>query len=280
VTQVWAPDPAEGYPDPARPGMMGWLRLVLRVIPLVILNFGGLIVLFLLRLVERPVYGVHRPLTSRLVQGVCILSLHLVGLRLRVHGRPMREGGAVVANHSSWLDIFVLNAAKRIYFVSKDEVAGWPGIGWLARATGTVFIRRDRREAKAQTAVFRERMGAGHKLLFFPEGTSTDGMRVLRFKSTLFDAFFAEDLKAHLHVQPVSVIYHAPPGAEPRFYGWFGGMGFGEHVIRVLSHGRRGQVEVHWHPPIAAAELANRKAMAAAAEAAVRGGMPAARRIT
>lgn len=280
MTQVWAPDPAEGYPDPARPGMMGWLRLVLRVIPLVILNFGGLIVLFLLRLVERPVYGVHRPLTSRLVQGVCILSLHLVGLRLRVHGRPMREGGAVVANHSSWLDIFVLNAAKRIYFVSKDEVAGWPGIGWLARATGTVFIRRDRREAKAQTAVFRERMGAGHKLLFFPEGTSTDGMRVLRFKSTLFDAFFAEDLKAHLHVQPVSVIYHAPPGAEPRFYGWFGGMGFGEHVIRVLSHGRRGQVEVHWHPPIAAAELANRKAMAAAAEAAVRGGMPAARRIT
>ncbi|MGR3453018.1 lysophospholipid acyltransferase family protein [Pseudooceanicola sp.] len=280
MTQVWAPDPAEGYPDPARPGIMGWLRLVLRVIPLVILNFGGLIVLFLLRLVERPVYGVHRPLTSRLVQGVCILSLHLVGLRLRVHGRPMREGGAVVANHSSWLDIFVLNAAKRIYFVSKDEVAGWPGIGWLARATGTVFIRRDRREAKAQTAVFRERMGAGHKLLFFPEGTSTDGMRVLRFKSTLFDAFFAEDLKAHLHVQPVSVIYHAPPGAEPRFYGWFGGMGFGEHVIRVLSHGRRGQVEVHWHPPIAAAELANRKAMAAAAEAAVRGGMPAARRIT
>jgi len=280
VTQVWAPDPADGYPDPHRPGAAGWLRLILRAVPLVILNFGGLIVLFLLRLIERPLYGVHRPLTSRLVQAVCILSLRLVGLRLRVHGRPMREGGAVVANHSSWLDIFVLNAAKRIYFVSKDEVAGWPGIGWLARATGTVFIRRDRREAKAQTTVFRERMGAGHKLLFFPEGTSTDGMRVLRFKSTLFDAFFAEDLREHLHVQPVSVIYHAPPGAEPRFYGWFGGMGFGEHVIRVLSHGRRGRVEVHWHPPLAAAELADRKAMAAAAEAAVRGGMPEARRIT
>ncbi|WP_367998774.1 lysophospholipid acyltransferase family protein, partial [Photobacterium sanguinicancri] len=54
----------------------------------------------------------------------------------------MKQHGAVVANHSSWLDIFALNARKRIYFVSKAEVAKWPGIGWLARATGTVFINR------------------------------------------------------------------------------------------------------------------------------------------
>ena len=280
MTRVWAPDPADGYPEPARPGVLGWVRLVLRAVPLVILNFGGLVVLYLIRLVERRIHGVHRPVTSRLVQGVCILSLKLVGLQLSVQGSPMREGGAVVANHSSWLDIFVLNATNRIYFVSKDEVAGWVGIGWLARATGTVFIKRDRREAKAQTQVFRERLGAGHKLLFFPEGTSTDGMRILPFKSTLFDAFFAEDLKAHLHVQPVSVIYHAPPGAEPRFYGWFGGMGFAEHIVQVLTHGRRGRVEVIWHPPIAAAEVADRKAMAAAAERAVRGGMPEERRIS
>lgn len=280
MSQVWAPDPEAGYPAPFRPGPLAWVRLVLRAVPLVLLNFGGLIVLLLLRAIERPFFGLQRPMSSRLVQAVCFLSLKVIGLRLIVRGRPMREGGAVVANHSSWLDIFVLNAAERIFFVSKHEVAAWPGIGWLARGAGTVFIRRDRREARVQTQVFRDRLGVGHKLLFFPEGTSTDGIRVLPFKSTLFDAFFAEDLKAHLHVQPVTVVYHAPPGAEARFYGWFGGMGFGPHIVRVLAHGRRGRVEVIWHPPIAAAEVANRKAMAAAAEAAVRGGMPEARRIS
>ncbi|OWU84953.1 acyl-phosphate glycerol 3-phosphate acyltransferase [Oceanicola sp. 22II-s10i] len=263
-----------------RPTAAGWLRLVLRGVPMVILNFGGLILLLLIRLVERPVYGMHRPVTGRLVQGVCILCLKILGLRLEVSGRPMKEGGAVVANHSSWLDIFVLNAAKRIYFVSKAEVAGWAGIGWLARATGTVFIRRDRREAQAQTEVFRERMGGGHKLLFFPEGTSTDNMRVLPFKTTLFASFFDPALRPHLHVQPVTVIYHAPYGEDRRFYGWFGEMGFGVHAIQMLSAARGGRVQVIWHTPLAAAEAKDRKALAAAAEAAVRGAMPPERQIT
>ena len=95
----------------------------------------------------------------------------------------------VVANHASWLDIFALNAPQRIYFVSKDEVRDWPGIGWLARATGTVFIARKSREAGVQARLFETRMAAGHRLLFFPEGTSTDGRRVLPFKTTLFAAF-------------------------------------------------------------------------------------------
>ncbi|MGR3322003.1 MAG: lysophospholipid acyltransferase family protein [Pseudooceanicola sp.] len=278
--QSWQPAPEDGYPDTGRVGVVGWTCVVLRALPMVVLNFGGLVVLFLLRLVERRVFGLHRPWTGRLVQGVCIACLAIIGLRLTVRGAPMKEGGAVVANHSSWLDIFVLNAAKRIYFVSKAEVAGWVGIGWLARATGTVFINRDRREARAQTEIFRERMGAGHKLLFFPEGTSTDGLRILPFKSTLFGAFFDPALREVLHVQPVSVVYHAPAGQDPRFYGWFGDMGFGAHLVQVLSLTRGGQVEVIFHPPLAAAQMENRKDMAAAAEAAVRGGMPPDRRIT
>ncbi|MDF1855760.1 1-acyl-sn-glycerol-3-phosphate acyltransferase [Pseudooceanicola sp.] len=272
--------PEQEFPDPAPPGLAGWLRLVLRLIPLLVLNFGGLIVLLLLRLLERPLCGQHRPVTGRQVQLVCLLSLRILGLRLSTRGRPMREGGAVVANHSSWLDIYVLNAAQRVYFVAKSEVASWAGIGWLARSTGTVFIRRDRREARAQTKLFRDRMGLGHKLLFFPEGTSTDNMRVLPFKSTLFDAFFDPELRPKLHIQPITVIYHAPYGADPRFYGWFGEMGFGGHVIQILSARRGGSVEVIWHPALAAADLADRKQMAAAAEAAVRGAMPPERQIS
>ena len=62
----------------------------------------------------------------------------------------MRGPGAMVANHSSWLDIFVLNAAAPLFFVSKAEVAGWPGINILTRVTDTHFVVRDPRLAQDQ----------------------------------------------------------------------------------------------------------------------------------
>jgi len=189
-----------------------------------------------------------------------------------VRGEVMARDGACVANHGSWLDIFALNASKRIYFVSKDEVADWPGIGWLARATGTVFIRRDRREARAQAQVFEDRLKMGHRLLFFPEGTSTDGRRVLAFTPTLFAAFFAPGLN-DMHVQPVTLAYHAPPGTDPAHYGWWGSMGFGAHLLRMLAAPRHGSVEVIYHAPLRVADFADRKALARAAEAAVRTGL-------
>jgi 1-acyl-sn-glycerol-3-phosphate acyltransferase len=179
----------------------------------------------------------------------------------------------VVANHSSWLDIFALNARKRIYFVSKSEVARWPGIGWLARATGTVFINRQAKEARAQKDIFEARLQAGHKLLFFPEGTSTDGQQVLAFKSTLFAAFFSEALRDRMSIQPVSVIYTAPNGADHRFYGWWGDMGFGPHLVRVLAAKRQGGVEIRYHPPLRVADHKDRKSLALACEEAVRGGV-------
>ena len=180
----------------------------------------------------------------------------------------------MVANHSSWLDIFALNARKRVYFVSKAEVAGWPGIGWLARATGTVFIHRDRRHAREQTEVFRTRLRAGHRLLFFPEGTSTDGRRVLPFKTTLFAAFLSDLDIDDLHVQPCCVIYRAPKGDDPRFYGWWGNMDFGPHLLHTLAARWQGAVQVVYLAPLRVADYADRKALAAAAEAAVRAAHP------
>ncbi len=182
----------------------------------------------------------------------------------------MTARGAVVANHTSWLDIFALNAVKRIYFVSKSEVANWPGIGWLARSTGTVFIERNPARAHQQTALFTARLLAGHKLLFFPEGTSTDGLQVLPFKTTLFEAFFAPELRDEIHIQPVAVIYHAPDGLDARYYGWWGSMEFGTHLLATLAPARSGSVEVIYCTPLRVADFADRKALAAASEAAVR----------
>ncbi|MCK0148460.1 1-acyl-sn-glycerol-3-phosphate acyltransferase [Marivita sp. S6314] len=251
---------------------MGWVRVALRGTGLGTLVFGGLAVLLLIRLVERPIFGVDRPLTPYITQAVCRAAFVILGLPMLVRGPRMKVRGAVVANHSSWLDIFALNARKNVYFVSKSEVASWPGIGWLARATGTVFIRRDRRDAKAQLAVFEERLQHGHRLLFFPEGTSTDGARVLAFKPTLFAAFFSDNLMHDMHIQPVTVIYHPPEGEDPRFYGWWGDMGFGAHLIKVLAQSRQGKVELVYHPPVRVDAFPNRKSLASHLEAQVRGG--------
>lgn len=274
-----ATDPAwvspEGEPPPVRIGARGWLRAVLRGAPLAAVVFGGLAVLLLLRLPERLICGLRRPVTPWITVGVCRAALALLGLRVTRTGRPMAGRGAVVANHASWLDIFVLNASAPLYFVSKAEVAGWPAIGWLARATGTLFIRRDAREARYQAELFEARLRVGHRLCFFPEGTSTDGQGVLPFKPTLFAAFFAHGLAQILHVQPVSLIYHAPRGRDPRFFGWFGGMGFGPHLLRVLAHGGGGRVELRHHAPLKVAGFTGRKELARACEEAVRSGLTA-----
>ena len=258
-------------PPRGRAGVLLQLRAVLRALALVGVNFGCLALLLLLRLVEAPLFAPRRPLTPRITQFVCRSSLAIMGLRYRVQGRPQRGGGAMVANHASWLDIYALNAATRLYFVSKAEVATWPGIGWLARATGTVFIARDRRHARAQVALFQQRLSAGHELLFFPEGTSTDGRRVLPFKPTLFAAFLGEEMPKGLSVQPISVLYEAPRGEDPRFYGWWGDMNFGGHLWSVLTARRQGRVTIRFHEPLQVAEFQDRKALARAAEEAVRG---------
>lgn len=266
---------AELPPQPMGPG--GWLRVLVRGLVLGTLTFGGLGVLLLIRLIEAPVFAPRRPITALITQGVCRAAFPILGLRLTVTGTPMRHRGAVVANHSSWLDIFSLNAAQRVYFVSKSEVAAWPGIGWLARATGTVFIARKGHQAKRQQQMFEDRLRMGHRLLFFPEGTSTDATRVLPFKSTLFEAFYTHGLDQILHIQPVTVVYHAPKGQDARFYGWWGDMDFAPHLVMTLAARRQGAVEVIFHPELAVDQFADRKALAARCEQIIRGAHPLAR---
>lgn len=254
---------------------MGWLRVLRRGLALIVLILICLAALLALRLIERPLFGLRRPWTPFFTQFVCRNAFRLMGMGFSASGALMQGQGAVVANHSSWLDIFALNASKRIYFVSKAEVSGWPGIGTLARATGTVFIERDPKQARAQNDLFQARLKAGHKLLFFPEGTSTDGRRVLPFKTTLFAAFFAPELRELLQIQPVSVIYHAPSGEEARFYGWWGDMEFGPHLLKTLAARRQGRVELIYHAPVRVADFASRKALAAHCETVVRAGVEA-----
>jgi len=266
MTEDWQSIPAQ----PLKISALGALRGGFRGLALGLVTYTGLIILLLVRLVEWPLCGQSRPVTPHITQFVCKVALRILGLNLTLRGTPMTEKGAIVANHASWIDIFTLNAVQTIYFVAKSEVSGWPGIGILARATGTVFITRKGTEAKAQQAIFETRLRAGHKLLFFPEGTSTDALRVLSFKSSLFQAFFTHGLEQTMHIQPVTVIYHAAKGMDPRFYGWWGDMEFVPHLWKILTAPGRGHVEVILHPPVPVDGFADRKQLAQYCENVIR----------
>ncbi len=257
-----------GPPPPPPPtfGPGDYWRIIRRGAPLLLILLVCFPLLLILRVPERAVFGRTRPITPWITQGVCLAALRLMGLRRITRGQVASAPVAFVANHSTWLDIFVLNACARLYFVAKAEVATWAGIGWLARGTGTLFIARTRAQAKTHTTAMEDRLAAGQKLLFFPEGTSTDGRRVLPFRSTLFQAFLSEHLPTGIQVQPISVLYTAPDGADPAFYGWWGDMAFGPSLLTVLAAPRQGSVSVTFHDPIPVAEVADRKALAQQAE--------------
>jgi 1-acyl-sn-glycerol-3-phosphate acyltransferase len=199
-------------------------------------------------------------------------GLAILGLRHRVRGRPISKG-AMVANHCSWLDILTLRACRLIYFVSKAEVADWPGVGFITKVTGTVFIERRRQAAKEQERILLERIAADQVLCFFPEGTSTDGLRVLPFKSALFSAFHHDGHGEDLMIQPVTIRYVPPPGLPLNFYGWWGTMGFEAHIWQVACRSRGGVAEVTFHEPVRPRAFPDRKALAAHCQAQVAGVM-------
>ncbi|MCY4301790.1 MAG: lysophospholipid acyltransferase family protein [Aestuariivita sp.] len=248
-----------------------WLRVARRGGLLIVLIGFCFVLLLLLRLFEKPMFGVVRPVTPRITQFVCRSSLHILGLGFRENGTARHDSAALLSNHISWMDILSLNAGNQIYFVSKREVSKWFGIGWLARATGTIFIERHPQKSLEHAKVLEARLRAGHTLLFFPEGTSTDGLRILPFKTTLFEPFFSSDLRTDIHIQPVTLFYHAPAGASLDFYGWWGTAGFGGHLLKILAVHPQGSVDVTYLKPVRVSDFADRKVLARHLEDEIRG---------
>lgn len=252
-------------------GLLGTLRLGVRLVIFAIITLELVLLWGLAMGLEKLVGG--QRMSGAVVRLWARIGHTLSGLRLEIEGEEMVHGGAIVANHSSWTDIFVLHSAAHIHFVSKAEVASWPVIGWLARVTGTLFIERNPREAKTQQVQLAARISGGDKLCFFPEATSSDGLRVLPFKSTLFSVFHTEALRDLVWVQPVTVAYYPPKNRDKRFYGWWGEMEFGPHAKVILGLSQGGRVRVTYHAPLKAADFTSRKDLAKTAGEAVRGGL-------
>lgn len=185
----------------------------------------------------------------------------LAGLRFEVEGKP-RPHALLLANHLSWLDIMALAAASRTAFVAHSGLTVSPALKWLCEQNGTVFVTRDRRHTVAgQVAQVREALGE-RRLTIFPEGTTSDGREMLPFKSALLSAL--TDLPAGVPVQPVALDYE-----DAKAIAWVGAEPGLRNAATILSRTRPVHLTLRFLPPLAGVALADRKATAAAARAAI-----------
>jgi 1-acyl-sn-glycerol-3-phosphate acyltransferase len=207
--------------------------------------------------------------------GMCAI----LGLGIRVVGTPAHrtaDGRPVifVSNHSSWLDILVLGARLEACFIAKEEVGRWPVIRTIARLGRTVYVRRQRNSTARERDEMRARLAAGDSLVLFPEGTTSDGSRVLEFRSAFLSIAETPASPAGLPpiVQPVSIVYDRlaglPTGRASRpLFSWYGDMEIASHYWQLARHGGM-RASVILHAPLDPRDFANRKALARATWAA------------
>ncbi len=202
----------------------------------------------------------------------------LLDLRVRVVGAPaLAKPLLFVANHASYLDILVLGSVLPAGFVAKSEVAKWPLFGFLARMQNTVFIERKSTRAAAQQTQLHNHLATHQNLILFPEGTSSDGLTALPFKSTLFGIVEDSAPDVAITIQPVSVTCVELNGfpllrEERALYAWYGDMTLPPHLWNVFKHGGF-TIEVVFHAPLTPAHDANRKELAAQCQAVVAKGI-------
>jgi 1-acyl-sn-glycerol-3-phosphate acyltransferase len=150
---------------------------------------------------------------------------------------PERGGYVIVSNHVSYVDGIILGSVFTIIFVSKKEVQNWPIVGQWNRLCGTVFIDRQRKE-KVPSVIDEmvEKLKQQANILLFPEGTSTNGERMLPFQT----APLAAPLRSRSVIVPVTLAYRSIEG-KPVTAGnrdwiyWYGDMEFLPHAWRLMS---------------------------------------------
>ncbi len=204
----------------------------------------------------------------------------MIGIGVRQSGRRAPEIPLLIlSNHVSWLDILVIGSLGPVVFVAKKEVSRWPVLGWLSRLQRTVFVDRERRHRTgATTQEIADRLLGGDAVVLFAEGTSSDGNRILPFRSALIGAVHHAIGQSTHHdtvtVQPLSLAYVRQRGlpigrALRERVAWYGDNDLIPHVAGVLTSGDI-EVVVSWGEPVAYDMTADRKIVTREAENAVR----------
>jgi 1-acyl-sn-glycerol-3-phosphate acyltransferase len=162
--------------------------------------------------------------------------VHAIGISLRVTGVPPASG-AVVSNHLSYLDILLYSAIAPFIMVAKVEVRSWPLLGWFTAQAGTVYVERGAPPStyptvnRAMTAAYR----TGLPVLFFPEGTTTDGSAILPFRRGLFHSV----LDNHVPLRSAALRYTLTRNNGAATIGehvcWWGEALLAPHLFRCLG---------------------------------------------
>ncbi len=192
----------------------------------------------------------------------------ILGLKLRVIGELTTSRPVVfIANHSSWLDIVALGAVLPACFIAKGDVAGWPVIGAIARLGRTIFVSRARDTVVREQRELEGRLAGGDNIILFPEGTTSDGNRVLPFASAFLTLAFCP---ANPAVQPVTIVYDQLDGLPVRRgdraeLAWYGDMDLAPHALRLgRRHSYRATIVLG--APVPPGVYKNRKVLSAALE--------------
>jgi len=192
------------------------------------------------------------------------VSCRLFGLRYRIEGTPSTDHQTLfVGNHISYLDIPVIGSVVKGSFVAKKEVAGWPLFGLLAKLQQTAFIDRTRHGATDSHNTVQKMLTEGRSVILFPEGTSSDGTRVLPFKSALFQGFLKNDMR----IQPLTISLVEADGKPAitqdlrDLYAWYGEIDLLPHLW-AFSKTKGAEVVLTFHPVHRASEFHDRKTLA------------------
>ncbi len=167
----------------------------------------------------------------------------ILGIRVIKSGAEMAISGFAVCNHVSYIDVLVAGSVRPSSFLAMHEVKGWPIMGWLARLGGTIFVnRKSKRAAIGVMQEIERKIDHGVTVIVFPEGTTSDGKSIRRFKST----FFSVPVRKNVPVTPVSIRY---PEALPGTVAWYGGMKLGPHFWNLLG-GKSIKAALYFNQPV------------------------------
>jgi len=232
--------------------------------------------MLLQRVAIRLRWGLAHTLPMLFHRGLC----RLLRVRIAVEGAPAADRPLlVVANHMSWLDIAVISTLVPLSFIAKQEVAGWPVFGTLARLQRSIFIDRTRRKGAAEAnREIAERLAEGDAIVLFAEGTTNDGHRILPFRSAVVgaarDAIAEAGHAGHVTVQTLTIAYPRR-GGLPVHRGnrpdiaWHGDMELVPHFLGIVG-GPPLDATVAWGSSIAFDATTDRKAVTRRAQQEIR----------
>lgn len=246
---------------------MHTLRLCARIALIVPWTLG----LWGLRLLVWPLAWVDdrrdRAIRRRLVRWWARGATAIAGMRVEAHGAPPSPPFYLVANHLSYMDIFLLQRETGCTFVARGDMAAWPVIGWITKSLQVIFVDRERRtDAARVNETVRDALERGEGLTVFAESRITRGRAVDPFKSALIEPAVRLGIPVHY----ATIHYAAPPGGPPAstLVGWWRPEPLLRHMARLL--GSRGfTATIHFGG--APLRGGDRKRLAEELTAAVRG---------